>query len=206
MQNQALIVDTNVREFFQGLVHDAIAKQQVDAADETLYYVVNLLVSFTDTRTLYDKTPEGLMIRPLAGLYGEAVDAPSPQARHQALKRLGDLALFIAGVFTDSLNRKPVDVDYYIAMGGNAYGYLSDTTRHTGRLQTLSDVFGELADKFPLFVDVLGDVCEHAHFRNDRDVLRLYELWVRTGSPRAARQLRKLGIEPACGSVSRQRH
>ncbi len=206
MRNQALIVDTNVREFFQGLVSEAVVKQQVAATEETQYYVVNLLVSFADTRTLYESTPDGLMIKPLAGLYGEAINAPSGELRHQALRRLGDLALFVAGVFTDSLNRKPVDVDYYIAMGGNAYGYLSDTTRKAGRWQALSEVFGELADKFPLFVDVLGEVCEHAHFRNDRDIMRVYELWVRTGSPRAARQLRKLGIEPASGSVSRHQH
>jgi len=37
------------------------------------------------------------------------------------MQRLGDTALFIAGVFADSLNRKLVDVDYYVAMGGTAY-------------------------------------------------------------------------------------
>lgn len=206
MQNQALIVDTNVRAFFQELVSDAVTHQQLDTSEETVYYVVNLLVSFTDARTLYDRTPDGLMIKPLAALYGEAVSAPSEEARNKALRRLGDLALFISGVFSDSLNRKPVDVDYYIAMGGNAYDYLSETTRNTWRWQALSSVFEELAGNFTAFVDVLGEVSEQAPFRNDRDILRLYELWSRTGSQRAARQLRKLGIEPASGSVSHSQH
>lgn len=206
MRKQALIVDTNVREFFQGLVTDAVTHQKLDTREETVYYVVNLLVSFADARKLYERTPDGLMIKPLAALYGEALTAPDRDTRTRQLRRLGDLALFIAGVFTDSLNRKPVDVDYYIAMGGNAYSYLSDTTRSSAQWQALSEVFEELANKFTAYVDVLGEVCEHAPLRNDRDILRLYELWVRTGSPRAARQLRTLGIEPASGSVSRRQH
>ncbi|MDX1607025.1 MAG: hypothetical protein R3202_12585 [Candidatus Competibacterales bacterium] len=201
-----MILDTNVQAFFQGVVSEAVEKQSIAASEETVHYVVNLLVSFTDTRTLYERTPDGLMITPLASLYGEAVAATNPEERTQRLKRLGDLALFVAGVFTDSLNRKPVDVDYYIAMGGNAYDYLSDTTRTVWRWQALSGVFGELAENFTGFVDVLGEVCEQAHFRNDRDILRLYELWLRTGSARAARQLRRVGIEPASGSVSRSQH
>ena len=57
-------------------------------------------------------------------------------------------------------------------------------------------VFRELAGKFVAFVDVLGEVGETMHQREQRTLLRLYELWLRTGSPRLARRLRDLGIEP----------
>lgn len=206
--NQTLIVDTNVQALFHELVSGAVARQQLRVTDETEYYLVNLLANFSRTSHFYDRTPDGLMLKPLAVLYGEALAAATPDERTLYLKRLGDLALFISGVFSDSLNRKPVDVDYYIAMGGNAYDYLSDTTRSTHRWQALSDVFEELAEKFVPLVDVLGEVCEQAPFRNDqRDIMRLYELWVRTGSQRAARQLRRLGIEPVgLESTSRSRH
>lgn len=206
MPESALIVDTNVREFFHGLVTDAVNHQGIETRTETIYYVVNLLVSFADARALYEPTPDGLMIKPLAALYGEALNAPDRETRTRRLRRLGDVALFIAGVFADSLSRKPVDVDYYIAMGGNAYSYLSDTTRSAAQWQTLSAVFEELAAKFTGFVDVLCEVREHTPLRNDRDILRLYEVWVRTGSPRSARKLRQIGIEPVSGSVSFRQH
>jgi hypothetical protein len=146
------------------------------------------------------------MLRPLALLYGEALEAPSHEERNQALKRLGDVALFISGVFADSLNRKLVDVDYYIAMGGKAYSYLSDSSRNTLRWQVLSEVFEELASKFAVFVDILGEVSENAHFNRDVDVMRLYEVWLRTGSKRAGRRLQRLGIQPLHASVSRRQH
>ena len=206
MPEAALIVDTNVREFFCGRVAEAVSHQGIETSDETIYYVVNLLVSFADARTLYEPTPDGLIVKPLAALYGEALNASDRETRTRRLRRLGDLALFIAGVFADSLNRKPVDVDYYITMGGNAYSYLSDTTRSTAQWQTLSTVFEELANKFTDFVDVLGEVRDNTPLRDNRDILRLYEIWVRTGSARAERQLRQLGIEPAGGSISRRQH
>jgi hypothetical protein len=204
--SQTLIIEKNVGEFFQGLVTEAVTNQQVETSEETVYYLVNLLTSFTRTKALYEKTSDGLMLRPLALLYGEALEAPSHEERNQALKRLGDVALFISGVFADSLNRKLVDVDYYIAMGGNAYSYLSDSSRNTLRWQVLSEVFEELASKFAVFVDILGEVSENAHFNRDVDVMRLYEVWLRTGSKRAGRRLQRLGIQPLHASVSRRQH
>jgi hypothetical protein len=36
-----------------------------------------------------------------------------------------------------------------------------------------------------------------AYHHDHRDVLRQYEIWLRTGSPRAHGILRSLGVEPA---------
>ena len=41
---------------------------------------------------------------------------------------------------------------------------------------------------------------------NHADIMRVYEVWVRTGSRRAARTLRSVGIEPTEASISRARH
>ena len=203
---QTLIVDTNPTEFFQGLVADAVSNQNVPATEETVYYLVNLLSSFMHSKALFSKTADGLKLQPLAEIYGEALAAPSNDVRNQALKRLGDLALFISGVFTDSLNRKVVDVDYYIAMGGNAYSYLSDNSKKAFRWHVFSDVFEELATNFTAFVDVLGEVSEQTNLHRDTDIMRLYELWLRTGSQRAAQRLQRHGIYPITGSTSHAHH
>jgi hypothetical protein len=52
----------------------------------------------------------------------------------------------------------------------------------------------------------LGEVSESTHLRNDSDIMRLYEVWMRTGSKRSERKLRRLGIEPLSGSVSQRHH
>jgi len=204
--SDALILDTDIKAFFQDKVETAATNQRLEVSEDSLHYVVNLLTTFSHSRELFEPTPDGPMIPTLASCYAEAVSAPTTEQRHHALKRLGDLALFIAGVFTDSLNRKLVDVDYYIAMGGNAYGFLSETARNSLRWRFHGPVFDELSAKFKAFVDLLDEVTEHAHFRDHGDIMRLYEVWMRTGSARALDKLRRLGIEPSQGSVSCLQH
>jgi hypothetical protein len=46
-------------------------------------------------------------------------------------------------------------------------------------------------------VDVLTEVRHAAGSTRDEDLLRLYDLWLQTGSNRARRLLRRLGVEPA---------
>lgn len=204
--SEALITSANIREYFHQCVVQAVHNQHVAAEEHTVCYVVNLLTEFARTERLLDRTSEGADLKPLAFLYGEAVSAVNPEIRNRALKRLGDLALFIAGMFPDSLNRKLVDVDYYIAMGGNAYGHLSDVMRGSVVTRSYGSVFEELARKFAAFVDVLGEVSEQSQHTTDAGVLRVYEIWLRTRSPRAARKLASLGIHPSEGAVSRAHH
>jgi hypothetical protein len=199
-----LITGMNVQEYFRDSVTTALANQKVEAGEDTVYYIVNLLAYFTHADRLFANTPEGVVLQPLALIYAEAVEAPSPEERQHLLRRLGDVALLISGLFSSSLNRKPVDIDYYIAMGGSAYGFLSDLNRGTVRGRAFRGIFGELSRKFQAFVDVLAEVGEKSPMNSSTDIMRLYEVWLRTGSKRTADRLRKLGIEPAGGSVSRR--
>lgn len=193
---KSLVAVTNLREFFHDSVQSALRKQHVAVDDHTEHYVVNVLTMFARSDELYEQTPEGTRLKPLAHMLAAAADAPTPQLRDQALRRLGDVSLFIAGFFAQSFARKLVDVDYHIAMGGRAYGTLAETMRTSIRGQAFAAVFLELAQKFQRLVDVLNDVAEMSYEHSDKDVLRLYEIWMKTGSPRAFSILRKLGVEP----------
>lgn len=198
MQKQAerLITGVNVREYFQGMLVETVTRQSVPVQEETIMYLANLLANFIRAEHLYDRTPDGIMIRPLAELYGEAVNARSAEGAHRALQRLGDLALFVSGLYSHSLGRSLVDVDYYIAMGGNAYACLADSGRVARTRRALRAVFADLAQCFAALVDVLAEVGETGNLHTGNDVLRLYEIWLASGSPRAAARLRALGINP----------
>jgi hypothetical protein len=193
---RSLVAVNNLREFFHESVQSALRKQQVAVDDHTEHYVVNVLTTFSRSEQLYDKTPEGVRLKPLAHMLAHAAEAPTTSQRDEALRRLGDVSLFIAGFFSQSFARKLVDIDYHIAMGGRAYGTLAESTRGTMRGQSVSGVFRELAAKFQRLVDVLNDVAEMAYSHSDKDILRQYEIWMKTGSPRAYDILRRLGVQP----------
>ena len=91
-------------------------------------------------------------------------------------------------------------------MGGNAYGSLSEEIRGTFRGRALASVYKELARKFQIVVDVLNEVRDSARQSSDIDLLRTYEVWLRTGSKRAAELLKQNGVIPMPQSLSRNRH
>jgi hypothetical protein len=201
---KSLVAVTNLREFFHDSVQTALRNQRVDVDDHTEHYVVNVLTMFARSEELYQNTAEGVRLKPLAHMLADASEASSPQQRDETLRRLGDVSLFIAGFFAQSFARKLVDIDYHIAMGGRAYGTLADNLRGSMRGQAFAAVFLELAQKFQRLVDVLNDVAEMAYTHTDRDILRLYEIWLKTGSPRAFSILRRLGVAPVSGSARKE--
>jgi hypothetical protein len=195
----------SLQEFFRDSVADAMEKQGVAADDHTAYYVVNLLTLFARSEKLYEGS-EGTGWRPLALLLAEAASTSDPQTRNVVLQRVGDTSLFIAGFFQDAFARKLVDVDYYIEVGGAAYGSLSENVRRTMRGRAIGGVFAELAEKFRAFVDVLADIRDSGRASDALDILRLYEVWLKTRSLRAARLLRSQGIEPNASLDAATRH
>jgi hypothetical protein len=196
-----LVAVTNLREFFHDSVQTALRKQRVDVDDHTEHYVVNVLTMFARSEELYESTSEGIRLKPLARMLADAAAASSSQQRDEALRRLGDVSLFVAGFFAQSFARKLIDIDYHIAMGGRAYGTLADNMRGSIRGQAFAAVFLELAQKFQRLVDVLNEVAEMAHAHTDKDILRLYEIWMKTGSPRAFAILQRLGVTPVLQSA-----
>ena len=67
-------------------------------------------------------------------------------------------------------------------------------------------LFEELAAKFSRFVAVLRDVADGLFAQNAGDamsLLKLYERWQKTGSPRAGEALARCGLVPSrSGGVS----
>jgi hypothetical protein len=194
--DRSLLAVSNLREFFHDSVESALRRQHVEVDAQTEHYIVNVLTVFSRSEELYEQTPEGVRLKPLALMLADASSAPTGHQRDEALQRLGDVSLFIAGFFAQSFARKLVDIDYHIAMGGRAYGTLAEGMRGTLRKQVFAAVFMELAQKFQRIVDALNDVAEMAYRHSDKDILRLYEIWLKTGSPRAYGILKRLGVEP----------
>jgi hypothetical protein len=190
---------TNLREYFHDALHGALERQRLAVEDQTEHYVVNLLTLFARSDALFEQPPgtsdRGTRLKPLVVMLTEALEAPTPTDRHRGLQRLGDVSLFIAGFFSQSFARKLVDIDYHIAMGGRAYSSLADGLART-RSRVLGQVFAELAEKFQPMVDALNDISETSYPHTDKDILRLYEVWLKTGSKRSFDILKRLGVDP----------
>jgi hypothetical protein len=174
-------------EYFKEQVEGAMQRQRLTTSEWTAYYVVNLLSGFV---SIERQASDGGADEPLGVRLARAMQLQGA-ARREELRRVGDSSLFVAGFFGDSLNRRLVDIDYYISLGEHAFGRLSQYDA-----DAFADVYGEIAEKFVPLVDVLTDISERAALTSNRDVLRIYERWLRTGSRRDSDLLVERGLVP----------
>ena len=196
----------NLLDYFRTSIEVVISDQGVQVEPHATHYVVNLLTLFSRSEELYEDDGETFGLKPLALMLADATDAPSAQERNQSLQRIGDVALFISGFFADSLASHAVDLDYYIHMGGSAYGSLSEEVRGTFRGRAVADTYSELAAKFQVLVDVLNEVRDRERQESDTDLLRMYSVWRKTGSKRAENLLRQQGVVPIGTSRTNRQH
>lgn len=173
----------SVDEYFHEVVTSALTEVDLDASEPASWYLVGLLGDFTHAR-LTDE-PLGVKLVEVSANAGDRV---------KALKQVGDTSLYVAGFFAESLTRSLVDVDYYVGLGQNAYAQLS---RQLAASKSMTEVYAELADQFPRFVDVLAQVRRRiaiAELSATTDVTRLYEIWLRTRDEWVEKKLKAAGV------------
>lgn len=189
-----LTLVTQTEDYFRELIVESLGKQQVQTRPETEVYLVHLLNRFMTTDNLYSIDEKGQRREePLAFMVKEALEQPTTEIQRLFFRQIGDVSLYVAGFFPESLSRKLVDVGYYIDMGEMAYknvaARVDDSTQRT--------LFGELSHKFGAFVDVLSHISEKTSPPGESELLKVYEQWIETRNDRAERKLKQAGIEPA---------
>ncbi|MDJ0849038.1 MAG: hypothetical protein QNK04_11725 [Myxococcota bacterium] len=124
--------------------------------------------------------------------------------RLQRLRRVGDRALFVAGFFGDSFDRKVVGIAYYGDAGRLAYGELSLALRRRGRGEaSVPELFEELADRFPDFVEVLTEVSDGTRAARPEGLAPLYARFLSRGEERDRRRLVRRGLAVPGGGTPR---
>jgi hypothetical protein len=172
-----------LQSFFWERLGLALKEHRVETAVETEHYLVRLLADFAT----HPVDEEPLALKLLA-----AKEAP-PLERRRQLREIGDTSLFVSGFWSESFARRIVDIDYYIGVGGSAYGQLAAGDGWSK--DRMGKVFEELAEKFHRFVAVLETLSRWARpTSSPQDVVKLYEQYRSTGSSWAANRLASLGV------------
>ncbi len=181
---------TSLGTYFHEKLSEVRHNQSFQATEFTEVYVLGVLDTFADAERFYRvSTQDGRRHdEALAMILQRAVSqSGSSSIRHY--RRLGDLALFIAGIFADSLARSAVGVGYYIDMGRGAYQTLASVIRGQGG-EVFRDLYGELADSFAGWVEVLRELSENIGLSRPLSTIdagELYERWARLSGRQAQR-------------------
>lgn len=187
-------------EFFKERISEAKERQHFNTSEIAEFYLVELLARFMLSSNLFEphtnENGQGhshghSQEDPLAILLLKAQSKDvEVSEKIKLLKKLGDTSLYISGFFGDSLNRKIIDLDYYREMGSIAYRSLSGTIKD----DSFQKLYQELHEKFSGFVDVLTEISQQGFIQSNQNLLKLYDLYQRTGSEIAKKQLEEKGL------------
>jgi len=150
-------VTSSLISYFHDELSHLSAVQRFVVPQDTLWYLSTLLEKYSRSDNFFDFNSEtGVTLTPLADYYRYSVEADSDRERRLHLQRLGDVSIFVAGLFEKALQRKAVDVHYYIAMGESAYAYLADTPSTTNKDRALETIYSDLASHFSMFTSLIS--------------------------------------------------
>lgn len=136
------IAKETLQETFTDLIGASLLENKIHISPRTEAYVVEVITDLSSS--VHELAPRSLFLNDL--LY-KALGS-NGIIRTEYLRVTGDVALFISGIFPDSLESRKTCfcVGDCIDIGQTAYGHLQ------------ADVFAELSRKFPQVVDVLNTV------------------------------------------------
>lgn len=188
-ESDSVLISTG--DFFNEAVENAFVERRFQTFPSARSYLVKLLEYYVPAGNLFDEVDEqGRRTRStLAETFLKAMNA-EPHLRADMLKKMADRALYITGFFSDSLQRKVVDVDYYAEMGVSAYGVLADNSRE----DMAAKVYREYAAKFVAFSEILATISAQARIQDEANIMRLYETYAKTGSDFARERLLERGL------------
>ena len=184
------ITETSLSAYFMERLTDYGQRFQPPPHEDTCWYLGSLLDRFCRSDQLFAYADGERTLRPLALLYGDALEAPSERERCLLLQQLGDMALFLGALFPQRFIRRGIQQDYLVGMGGGAYDYLASSARSNRH------IFAELAGTFSRMLELVANACSREQAAmSTEDIINLYQHWLDTGSKTSANRLRALGID-----------
>ena len=131
-------------QHFAEVLKEAYVERRLKTDPHVDIYLIQLLKHYLSSNNLFKPFHEDSTERPpqtLAEMYLIGMNAPAPKNK-ELMKILADRALYMSGFFGDSLQKKLIDVDYYMEMGSAAYTNLSHWTKED-QVSSIYKIFSE---------------------------------------------------------------
>jgi hypothetical protein len=172
-----LVLEPTAMAQWYSLISEAQKASAIKLNEDIESYLVFLLLRF--------EKREEIVASILASEYLNSLDAPHRQ-RYEILREVGDKCLLFTGLFPGQAQRHHVGLEYFIQLGQNSYGLISDLEK-----QQIADLFKELHLGFISMMEVLHSVRQLQGAVSILQPLQAAEVWGHTGSPHALKILQQ---------------
>ncbi|MEO5668955.1 MAG: hypothetical protein ABIR96_12920 [Bdellovibrionota bacterium] len=203
-QNTHLHLTQDLRKFFAEECLSIASKQGLQIPEHLSHYLGEMLVRFVGSDTYFVANSDPLAMKPkkefpsVVRLWLEGQAQPIFEQLVQ-MQHVGDIALYTSGFFPERIERSLVDMDFYMAVGGQAYERAGKIRESIAQERELN-IYFELASKFSELKELLAELSDRKFLSTEADRLRLYQKWLQSRSPRIRRMLAEVGILAQGGS------
>ena len=183
----------SLEQFFQAEMIKTAKRINNNVPPAVQLYVANLLSRFTSSEQFFVDMEGKNEMEPLTFILKRAMEQEENH-RIRTLKHLGDVALYTTGFFSERIEKRGVEVDYYIGMGGMAYSNVASLSSSRFNGSTFHELYSMLAEHFRGLVNLLWEFSDSMATIDSSKLLALYHQWQQTGSRRLERRLLRNGL------------
>ncbi len=123
MDNGKIILSTNLQGFFFEGLSELNRKSLCPVPESIIYYSSDVLDKFALSRDFFE-VQEGKIREKILGTKLLEAAQMNREEQKRAYKEVADMALIVCGYFSESINKKIIDTQYYSQLGKTAYGHL----------------------------------------------------------------------------------
>lgn len=124
MQNK-IILSTNLKGFFFENLSEINKKSLCPVPESVIYYSSDVLDKFALSQDFFE-TSDGKVREKILGMKLLEATQVSRDEQKKIYKEVGDMSLMVCGYFSESVNKKIVDTQYYAQLGKMAYSHLNN--------------------------------------------------------------------------------
>lgn len=164
-EQDSVILEASLQTFFFDELEKVNKKFQSPVSKEKIFYSSLVMDKFSQSKHFFEKDGDRFRDKILGVKLLEASHLPKNKKK-EMIKDVAETSLFICGFFSDSLNRKIVDISYYKDVGQTAYGMLD------GMIPSFYDIdsfYRSVSSQFETLAQLMKVVSESTH-QNAQDI------------------------------------
>ncbi len=174
-----IVLETSLQSFFYDQLLEINQKCASPLPHEAIYYSSLVMDHFGESGKYFELTDEGKVREKTLGVKLLEASNETRTTQRNMLKDVGDTALFLCGYFSDSMNRKIIDISYYQEIGQIAYQRLNHIVPEAYEVPSF---FKKLSTKFSGVAELMNIVARNNLAHSEDAGVESYILFVANSS------------------------
>lgn len=122
-----IILSTNLKGFFFEGLSELNKKSLCPVPESIIYYSSDVLDKFSLSEEFFE-TSEGKVREKILGMKLLEASQFGREEQKKIYREVGEMSLMVCGYFSESVNKKIVDREYYAQLGKMAYSHLNSVS------------------------------------------------------------------------------